>query len=367
MDMEGAAHLVLADGVSYVDPQKAVFEAMLTGWERQQRSRFLRLSTIQPRLRLVRRLVRFCDLYPWQWTPEELEAFTASLLGGEKSLTHSTIRGYHLTFKLFCAFASDARYGWTTECERRFGQAPVQVCHEFNTVDHVNDYEGRPGRRALTYDEVQALFDAADDRVEQIRRLGRKGVLAATRDAALLKTIYAFGLRRSEAVGLDVADFHSNPQVSHYGRFGSAQVRWGKATRGGPPRRRTVLTVPEMEWIVEVLRHYADQVRPAFSPADHPAMWITERRGRIQARSLDTLFAELRAPAGLPTELDLHCLRHAHITHLLEFGYPELFVQKQAGHTYAATTSIYSWVGDEYRNRMLQASLDRQLNDGDSA
>jgi len=49
----GAAHLVLADGVAYLDPQTAVFEAMLEGWDRQQRSQFLRASTVKPRLDLV--------------------------------------------------------------------------------------------------------------------------------------------------------------------------------------------------------------------------------------------------------------------------------------------------------------------------
>jgi integrase/recombinase XerD len=48
-DLEGAAHLVLADGVVHLDPAQAVFEAMLEGWARQQRTRFLKWdSTIKP-------------------------------------------------------------------------------------------------------------------------------------------------------------------------------------------------------------------------------------------------------------------------------------------------------------------------------
>jgi hypothetical protein len=37
---------------------------------------------------------------------------------------------------------------------------PAQIRHEWNTAAHVSDYEGDPRRRPLTYDEVQALFDA---------------------------------------------------------------------------------------------------------------------------------------------------------------------------------------------------------------
>ncbi|MGI8446205.1 MAG: hypothetical protein ACR2MP_03250 [Streptosporangiaceae bacterium] len=72
---------------------------------------------------------------------------------------------------------------------------------------------------------MQALFDAADARVGQIRARGRKGPLAALRDAALIKTVYAYGLRRREAARLDVADLRRNPRAAGYGVFGSVQVR----------------------------------------------------------------------------------------------------------------------------------------------
>ncbi len=52
--------------------------------------------------------------------------------------------------------------------------------------------------------------------------------------------------------------------------------------------------------------------------------------------------------------------RHAYITHLIEFGYPERFVQDQVGHRYASRTALYTWVGDEYRNRLLEDSLRRR-------
>jgi site-specific recombinase XerD len=51
--------------------------------------------------------------------------------------------------------------------------------------------------------------------------------------------------------------------------------------------------------------------------------------------------------------------RHTYVTHLVEFDYPEKFVSTQVGHTYAATTAIYTGVSDEYRNRLLQRALGR--------
>ncbi|WP_406230134.1 hypothetical protein [Nocardia sp. NBC_01009] len=40
---------------------------------------------------------------------------------------------------------------------------------------------------------MQQLFDCLDERVERIANSGRKGVLAALRDAQMIKTAYAYG------------------------------------------------------------------------------------------------------------------------------------------------------------------------------
>jgi site-specific recombinase XerD len=359
----GAASLVLADNVIPLDPKPAMFEAMLEGWERQQSARFLKEATIAARLRFVRRFAQFTNQYPWEWTAGEAEAFFDDLRRQEKPVASSTVRGYQVVLRLFLDFAADERYGWGVECERRFGAAPVQVLHEWNTVAHRLDYEGQPARRPLSYDEVQALFDAADGLVEMSRRLGRKGGLTAQRDAALLKCVYAFGLRRREAWGLDLSDLRRNPQAVRFGRFGALFVRFGKGSAGSAPKRRTVLLVPEMDWIIDVLTQWLGEVRPLLSPGAHPALFVTERRGRISLRGLDTAFARARAAAGLDERLDLHCLRHSHITHMIEFGYPEKFVQEQAGHAYASTTALYTGVGDEFRNRLILNALQQRHQD----
>jgi site-specific recombinase XerD len=233
---------------------------------------------------------------------------------------------------MFLEYLTDPRYGWREVCAHRFGQVPQQVLDEWNTVVHTSDYEGRPGRRPLSYEEVQRLFDAADDLVDLARVRRRKGALAAQRDAALLKTVYAFGLRRREAWGLDLVDLRANPKVRAFGRCGAVMVRWGKSQRGGPPRRRTVMLVPEMDW-------------------------VTERRSRLDWRGINAAFAEARDAAGLDRQLDLHCLRHSYVTHLVEFDYPERFVQEQVGHAYAATTAIYTGVSDAYRNTLLRRAI----------
>lgn len=364
VDVPGSAGLLLPAGVAHLDPAPAVFEAMLEGWTRQQQTRFLKPSTVGTRVALVRRFAVFSNQYPWQWAPAEVEAFISDLVSAPgisgRGAASSTVRGHELVLRMFLEYLTDPRYGWVEECVRRFGAGPVQLFHRWNTLTHASDYEGRPGRRPLTYDEVQALFDAADGRVEQIRSRGRKGSVSALRDSALLKTVYAFGLRRQEAWGLDLADLRRNPKVPDYGRVGGVFVRHGKSSRGGPPKRRTVLTVPETDWVVPVLENWLDEVRPVLCPGEHPAVWVTERSGRLSMRRINEAFDAARQLAGLPAELDLHSLRHSYVTHLVEFDYPERFVQDQVGHAYASTTAIYTSVSDDYRNQLLRRSLDRR-------
>ncbi|WP_326809543.1 tyrosine-type recombinase/integrase [Streptomyces sp. NBC_01775] len=225
------------------------------------------------------------------------------------------------------------------------------------------EYEGDPRRRPLTYDEVQALFDAADARPGKLRGQGRKGALTALRGAAVLKTSYAYGTRRTESSKVDPVDLRRNRKAPQIRGYGSMMVRFGKASKGAPPKRRTVLMVPEMDWPVDVLNEWVTEIRPYLSPGRHPALWVTERVGRLSPRSINEAFMTAREDAGLDEDLDLHCLRHSHITHLTELGYSAWFVQEQVGHSHASTTAICMGVSNEYRNTLLEASMRNRLGE----
>jgi integrase/recombinase XerC len=114
----------------------------------------------------------------------------------EAHLARSTIRGYQTELRLFSEYLCDARYGWVVECEKQFGSGvhPVPVCHEWNTIAHLNGYEGRPEARPFTREEIQRFLDYADDQVERAVRAKRKGALAAHRDATVFKVVYGWGL-----------------------------------------------------------------------------------------------------------------------------------------------------------------------------
>ncbi|MGX7829054.1 tyrosine-type recombinase/integrase [Actinokineospora sp. 24-640] len=341
-------------------PDEQVFEAMLDGWADQQLSRNLAQATVARRVEGVRRFQAFTNEWPWQWGPVDLEEFTAQLRGKRRAL--STIRSYQGDVRLFCDYTADPRYEWTAVCQRLFGTHPAQICFEWNTAAHTSDHEGRAQRRALTKRELQDLFDYADLRVTEAREHGRKGWLTGMRDAAALKTAYAFGLRRRELVMLDLADFGANPHAPRFGEYGVLYVRWGKANKGSPPKRRSVHTV--FPWSVSVLRQWIDEFRPLFdrAPTGRGPLWPSERAERIALARINARFADYRDALDLPQELSLHCLRHSYVTHLIEGGFDPLFVQQQVGHSHAATTALYTSVSSDFRNRTLQAALDHTLS-----
>lgn len=327
--------------------EAALLEEMLAGWRAQQTARRLGRSIIEGRERVVRRFVEFSQGWPWSWQETQLEGWIAA-----NSWAHSTVRSYQNAISCFLAFACDPRYPWLVECQQRVGGVPRQICHEWNTAVHVADHEGRPERRPLSRDELQRFFDVCDEGADQT---AGKGWLAAFRDATMFKVVYGWGLRRTETAMLDVTDFTPNPAAPGLGLLGVCQVRYGKAQRGSPPRRRAVATV--WPWAARALGQYLAEVRPRYGAADHPAVWLTERGGRISARHVDDRFGLWRARAGLPAELSVHCLRHSYVSHLIEDGVDPLFVQQQVGHSWASTTAIYTTVGADAKNRMLTEAL----------
>ena len=54
-----------------------------------------------------------------------------------------------------------------------------------------------------------------------------------------------------------------------------------------------------------------------------------------------------------------------YVSHLIEDGADPLFVQQQAGHSWASTTATYTTVGQDARNRMLRAALARAFEGED--
>jgi site-specific recombinase XerD len=114
-----------------------------------------------------------------------------------------------------------------------------------------------------------------------------------------------------------------------------------------------------MPWAAEAVEDYVVNVWPRYGFPGRPALWLTERGGRLRPRQIEERFAAYRDALKLAPELVPHCLRHSHVTHQIEDGADPVFVQRQVGHRYQSTTAIYSGVSGDFMNTMMRKALDR--------
>ena len=307
MPVDRSGRVYVVGSVPLLHPEAQTVEEMLEGWRNQQLCRNLDHETIAGRIRIVERFVEVTNEFPWTWTPAMAEEFFSDLRAIHRR-KQSTVRGYQNALKLFCSYVSHPDYGWDRVCEQRFGTHPAQVFFEWNTATHVQDNEQSPEKRAFTKAELQDFFDHADDQVALIAASRRKGWLPAYRDAVMFKIAYSYGLRCNEVRHLQTVDFSRNPRGREFGRYGVVQIRYGKAKKGSPPKRRSVLTV--FDWTPEVIGDWLAHGQPYMD--DGIDLFPSEKGALVAERTLLRRFRrycddDLQLPGGL----DLHSLQIA--------------------------------------------------------
>ena len=136
-------------------------------------------------------------------------------------------------------------------------------------------------------------------------------------------TIYAAGLRVSEAVMLTARDIDSARMV--------ITIRQAK----GRKDRYVMLS----EQLLGILRAYWKHTHPQhfLFPGPDPTRPLT-------TRSLQRACSEAVAAAGLDKVVTVHTLRHSFATHLLEQGVDIHVIQDLLGHRNIASTTRYARV-----------------------
>lgn len=341
-------------------PAEAVFESTLLGFREHQKARNLQDTTVNGRESVIRQVQAVADAYPWEptWNAALFDRWMSLCAPGN---TSGTLGSKARVLRLYLEYLTNPAYQWQEVCLNLFGTFPAQVVRDLNAVRHSQDYVGRPNRnRPLTRQEIKRFFSQMDPEIKRMQAAGHKGALAAARDVAMFTTAYAWGLRRRETARLETHDWRRQAKLPEFGDLAGLSVRWGKASAGQPPRRRTVVSV--WPWAVATVRFYLDHVRPQFylDRPDDGVMFPTERHESISERSVNARFATWRDRASLSAELDPHCLRHTYVTRLIESGYDTQFVTEQVGHSHAATTAIYTALSSDYKNLKVREFLDAQ-------
>jgi integrase/recombinase XerC len=151
------------------------------------------------------------------------------------------------------------------------------------------------------------------------------------RDRALLELLYGSGLRVSESVALNIADF-------------DLLAGWVRVLGKGSKERSVPLGAPA----IDALSSYFD----ARKARGEIAAFTNFRGSRLSERSVARILArQLMRAAGVSAEfssegrsISPHALRHSFATHLLAAGADLRAIQEMLGHARLSTTQRYTHV-----------------------
>lgn len=155
---------------------------------------------------------------------------------------------------------------------------------------------------------------------------------AGIRNAAIMETLYATGMRVSELVGLEIDHLF----------FEIGFIR----TVGKGNKERLV---PVGEVAQSALEHYIEVVRPRFKSEKNPQkaenkIFLNQRGGPLSRMSIWNIVNDAAERAGIEKNVYPHIFRHSFATHLLEGGADLRAVQEMLGHSSINTTEIYTHV-----------------------
>ncbi len=180
----------------------------------------------------------------------------------------------------------------------------------------------------LTFDEVQRILNAVDDRN-----------ILGLRNRAMFETIYASGLRISELLTLPVAHVYFEQNILRI---------FGK----GRKERLVPISDSALEWV----KSYIDRSRPTLDKHKQSnGILFLNARGRPMSRmGFWKILREYTEVAGIKKKIHPHTFRHSFATHLLENGADLRAVQEMLGHADISTTQIYthldrSYIQQEYK------------------
>ncbi|MDC1162389.1 tyrosine-type recombinase/integrase [Tenacibaculum sp.] len=186
-------------------------------------------------------------------------------------------------------------------------------------------------RDLLTIDQVKQLFKACD-----WSHISKKYQI---RDKAILVILYNCGLRRNEAVHINVADVN----------FDKRQLFVAKG-KNYKPR-----FIPLNDFSLKVLEEYIYDVRPQFNKATKTSdsLFLNRFGGRMLGQTFsDRLRKIIEATEDeiiMSKKITLHTLRHCLATHLLEKGMKLEDISRLLGHSSLESTQIYVHLLDKLK------------------
>ena len=219
-----------------------------------------------------------------------------------------------------------ARFGANQPATLGRKQASLRAYYQHRVrMGHLADSPARrlvsPRRRrslpnVVSVDDVFALLDTPSTRTA-----------AGLRDRCALELLYDAGLRVSELVGLDLADF--------------VDGRTAMRVRGKGGKERVVPLVDKGRVALEAYLARRGEL------GGGPALLLNRRGGRLTTRTVARNLAKYALVCGTQRHVHPHALRHSFATHLLDMGADLRGIQELLGHASLSTTQRYTHVSSE--------------------
>lgn len=207
----------------------------------------------------------------------------------------------------------------------------IRGFHEFAVVEGIA--EANPAELIELPKKAQNLPEVLNqEEVAAIIDIPNRENDAGIRNAAILETLYATGMRVSELVSLDLD--------SMIFEIGFIRV----IGKGNKER-----LVPVGEMAQSALEHYIETVRPKFQSDKNPQkaenkVFLSQRGNPLSRMSIWNIVNDAAKRAGIEKNVYPHIFRHSFATHLLEGGADLRAVQEMLGHASIITTEIYTHV-----------------------
>lgn len=144
------------------------------------------------------------------------------------------------------------------------------------------------------------------------------------RDQAIMELLYSSGLRLAELVSIDLHNLDRNDAMLEV-------TGKGNKTRRLPVGRKALGAIDQ--WL---------KVRGELAKASEMALFVSQRGGRLSARSVQSRLALHAKEQGASRHIHPHLLRHSFASHLLESSGDLRAVQELLGHADISTTQIYT-------------------------
>jgi len=258
------------------------FEKVALKMEQQVVLRGQSKSTLNNYIRRIAAFVVHFGKLPEQIDPDEINTYLVALARDPRSPSRSTFK--HMVYGLRYYYRLLGMNKNAIALPSLKGEAKLPVI--------------------LNREELKELFAAP----------------ALLKQRVVLTLIYSAGLRGQEVINLKISDVDFERKTLH--------IRQSKYKKDR--------VVPLADAMVVGLRKYL--------AAENPHVWLfngKEADGRYSVKGLSWVMRENLKKTTITKDVNLHSLRHAYATHLLEQGVNIVTLKELLGHADITTTMIY--------------------------